>query len=893
MIFAQAAISNGRELGEGSMPEEEETAEVPDELSVETEALFAAGNWHLEKGSFDEAVTAFRMAAKRAEALGDFTSQLECLQSAASALLSAGALKEAVEVTDEVLSYWEAAGSPLWPKALTLTTLAKLHLMLLEQASEEEEEQPFEDGKLHSEVAKEAADLAAALLEEFMNETDEVTAARASLDLASAVHLYGRVCLQKYEYETALFAAEQARRLYTEVQDTWGAASVAISQARAQLGMEQVKEAEETAQWALTNCELCENHEGVESAQSILNAIWVEGTDDWPEEAEQATSSARGLDYSRFEAIGSESEEEQAAEENEAEIEVPKPGDLVQELVKKDLERPPSPFKQADDATPSDPSAPSREVSLDTLGERSGANSQVMVRFLYASPLTSERVRPLDIRADLQALRGAKGVHTEVRVATVERFREVLFARPGPGILHISAHCLSLGRSQCLVFEEAGGAAYMMSAADLAACGPWDGVELLVFLSCSSEAFARELTRLCGLRRAVCCSVQLLDRAAHLFCATFYQALGGGRALLTAHEIARAAVRGSTDPLVSSMADKFVLLGELTPTINGSPGEMWRPVPVPVVPQPWPHWPLWPRVDDFVGRQSLQLSLAKLFEGRRAMCLFGARGLGKTAFCHEFCHHFSAPGGRRFSAGAFLLDYASAVRGANGDHPDAFASALFDELRERGQRSFMTEEPTPGTARQALRNAARQLDQLGPWLLVVDGLPRSSRVRSGSHSPSSSCFSSGPSSDEEAGVHRPGTPLDSLHDLLNELICTSARLCVLLTARCPLRGHWMALGMSKVVEVELPPLMPEDAARLFARRAARPFYRRDFGEESARGADAGEPLMLDQELIRLLVTSPLFGQLGGNPGRVLAAAAEVHSGLPSLLRHPWLLPAAV
>jgi len=552
--------------------------------------------------------------------------------------------------------------------------------------------------------------------------------------------------------------------------------------------------------------------------------------------------------------------------------------------------------QQAEEAIADEQTAPLQEMVQRDLGVIKAVVApqalQVLVRFLYASPL-GEQVRPLDIRADLQALRAAKGIHSEVRVATVEHLREVLFGRPSPGILHISAHCISLAGSQFLVLEDTGGAAYMMAAADLAAMGPWDGVDLLVFLSCGSEAFARELVRLCGLQRSVCCSIQLLDRAANLFCATFYQALGAGRALLSCHEIARAAVRGSSDLLVSSMADKFVLLGEPAPSSNGSPGGLWTPASVPVSLEPWPHWALWPRVEDFVGRQSLLLNFIKLFEQRRAVCLWGARGLGKTAFCHELCHHFSAPGGRRFSAGAFLVDYMGAARGANGDHPDAFAYALLEELRERGQRSFASDEATGATARQALRNAARQLDQAGSWLLVVDGLPRTSRLRSGSHSPSSSCFSSGPSSDEEGGLRASCTPLDSLHGILDELLCTSARLCVLLTARCPLRGPWAALGLSKVVEVELPPLAPEDTARLLARRAARPLYRRDFGEESFSGADAGEPLMLDQELVELLTTSPLFGQLAGSPGRVLAAAAEVNSDLPSLLRHPWLLPSAV
>lgn len=865
---------------------------------MEVEALFAAGNWKLEKGLFTEAVTAFRMAAKRAETMGDFTSQLECLQSATEALHRAGAWKEAVEITNEVICFWNGHGAPPWPTALTLTTLARLHLAILEESGDEEFEVPAieeEEPEIvivgtpehenvgepkkqrHSEVAKGAADEAAAILEKFMEGEDEVTAARASLDLAAAVHVFGKVCLTKNDYHDALVATTQARRLYSEVQDTWGAATVAISQAQAHMGMDQMEEAEEAAQWALDNCEICENLEGAESARGLLSAIR------WREEDEDAeTTKARGLalDYSRFEAINSrDSDEELTPEQDPQELAAVDP---LQELMQKDQLQ-----KQQAEA--------SQHHAADEAGGEAAPETPsplVSVHFLYASPLMTleQPVRPLDIRADLQALHGAKGISPHVRVATAENLREVLFSRPG--IVQFSVHCISMGGSQYLIFEDSNGAAYMTSATDLAKAGHWDGVDLLVFLSCSSEGLAHELVRVCGLRRVVCCSVQLLDRAAHLFCATFYHALGAGRALLTCHEIARAAVRASPDAAVSAVADSFVLLGEPVPG-----EEMWRPTPSAPLPQAARqlHWPLWPRVDDFGGRQSLLLGVAKCFESRRALCLWGPRGLGKTAFCHEFCNHYSAPGGRRFSAGVFYLDYAATLRRINGpgDHPDAFATALLAELKERGHPSY-AEDMDSLPVSQALRNVARQLDHIGPWLVVIDGLPRSSRWRSGSHSPGSGCFSSGPSDDEDCGALQvPCSPLEALHRMLDELFCISARLCVLLTARYPLRGQWCALGMSKVVEVELPPISPEDAARLLARRAARPFFRRDFGGENASGGSAGDPLPLDQELIRLLVTSPLVGQLEGSPGRILAAAAEVHPGLPSLLCHPWLLPAAV
>jgi len=649
------------------------------------------------------------------------------------------------------------------------------------------------------------------------------------------------------------------------------------------------------------------------------------------------TQASRGLDYSRFDAIANSSDEEAEEEKPRSRpsvhslLSLPKPVDLEPPKVgsEKDANRRPQtqlPLELMDPARPPGPS----ELVRASSSPRPTSEPGVRVRFLYASPLFSGgNVPALDTRADLEGLRAASGICAEVRVATVDRLRGALLARPSPGILHISAHCLRSGGNLCLALEDSFGAPHILPASDLATQGPWDGVELLVFLSCHSEAFARELVRSCGLRRVICCSFVVLDQAAQVFCGAFYQALGAGRALLSCHEIARAAVRSSADERISMEADKFVLLGEPAPPQNGQPSALWSPALTSVALEPWPSWPRWPSVEDFVGRQDFAVAAARAFEHRRVLCLAGARGIGKTAFCHGFCHHFSAPGGRRFSAGAFLVDYVSTVRGAAGEHPDAFALAILNELRAGSSRRPAPpgEEAGGGanggagpaqalTVRQALRQEVRRFDEGGQWLLVVDGLPRSNAAaaRGLSHSPSASscCFSSGPSSeasDEEGGGWSPGseprTPLDCLHGVLEELLCTSAQLRILLTARVPPRGPWAALGLSKVVEVELPPLAPDDAARLLARRAARPFYRRDFGvvtvgaggggsgASGGSGGNAGEPLPLDGELLGLLAACPLALKLGGSPGRIVAAAAEVHAGLPSLLRHPWLMPALV
>merc|ERR1719401_3403161 len=74
--------------------------------------------------------------------------------------------------------------------------------------------------------------------------------------------------------------------------------------------------------------------------------------------------------------------------------------------------------------------------------------------------------------------------------------------------------------------------------------------------------------------------------------------------------------------------------------------------------------------------------LARVFEQRRAVCLWGDAGSGKTGLCTEFCCHFSAPGGRRFSAGAFLVDFRRAVE-SSGDFTNVFSRSVLAELQQR------------------------------------------------------------------------------------------------------------------------------------------------------------------------------------------------------------------
>ncbi|CAE7637992.1 lkhA [Symbiodinium sp. CCMP2592] len=479
--------------------------------------------------------------------------------------------------------------------------------------------------------------------------------------------------------------------------------------------------------------------------------------------------------------------------------------------------------------------------------------------FCYASPLR-RGLPELDARADWEAIQ-AEGIDVTVQTATVNAVQEVLLSRTRPDILHISAHCTTLGESPRMVLEGADGSADIVDVHDFANLGWWGGIELLVLLACGSQAVVQRLMNGHGLRRAICCNNIVLDSAAQIFCRTFYTALGAGQALRSSFEAAKASIRHSA--MSSGEACKFVLL-QLENRDRGPlvPCALERALPQP---HEQFEWSQWPRVEDYIGRETVALSLSSLFQRRRAVCLWGHEGSGKTALSMEFCRHFSAPGGRQFSAGAYHVSYDRAVREAGGQ---SVAALLLPQLLQKLCRSphhqahgELDRRAALGSA-EKLRQVVRQLDQAGSWLVVIDGL------------------------EEGAG--------DADRELLGELLQTTVNLRLLLTARTPLHGSWASLGFSKVVDFALPPLLSEDSARLLARRARRPLYAGDFQSHGQR-EDTSEdlqamdtPLKLSSDLIQKLMLSPLMARVDGHPGQILKAAAEVRMDLPSLLRHPFL-----
>lgn len=451
--------------------------------------------------------------------------------------------------------------------------------------------------------------------------------------------------------------------------------------------------------------------------------------------------------------------------------------------------------------------------------------------FCYASPL-HRGLRELNVRAEWEALQ-APGLDVEVRNGTSEVLHEVLLSKSRPEILHIAAHCAQPedegDPSIAVVLEGSDGAAQMLSGDELLELGWWDGIQLLVFLACSSQSLVQRLIQQRGLRRAVCCNAVVLDAASHVFCRAFYRALGAGQALRPSFEAGQAAIRRAFE----GEAQKFVLL-------CASDGQWPLREALSLPPTLWPHWP---RVEDYLGRESFTVSLANLFEHRRAVCLWGGRGSGKTALCLEFCRFFSAPG-RRFSHAAFHIT----------ERQVACSSLLAVLLQQLGRGSDGSDgSDIAGGSVSSLLRAVREVDALRrPWLLVVDGF----------------------NEDLESS------------EMLSHLLAETTHLRLLLTARDPLHGQW-AMGYSKVVDLPLPQLAPFDAARLLARRARRPFFATDFeGDDCAGTGLPGVPLSMGRELLLRLRESPVMKEVKGQPGQILAAAAMVGAELESLLKHP-------
>ncbi|CAK0903724.1 unnamed protein product [Prorocentrum cordatum] len=489
---------------------------------------------------------------------------------------------------------------------------------------------------------------------------------------------------------------------------------------------------------------------------------------------------------------------------------------------------------------------------------------QLRLHFLYSSPLSWLRagqpaveVGQLDVHSEVLALRSVQGLSVEVCVATSEALLGTLVSCLEGSVLHLSAHCCHCASARepaAVLLEDQCSRAHVMGEDELVRMKRWDRLGLLVFLSCGSEVLVRKLVQQCGLRHALCCSGEVFDSSARLFCRVFYQALAAGRTVAESHDSAVAAVKQSPPDLgIATEAGKFLLIGD--GDIVGQRGAPFRDAP----------WPRWSRVDNYVCHLGDTHTLAHVLQGRRAAVLWGEPGIGKTALCREFCRHFSAPGGRLFSAGALLASLGDEPAEPPGRHaagrdlPEALAAAALADAEGRGCCPVAA-SPRPRTWDELLA-LSRRFDERGaPWLLAVDGLTLPPR--------------GGPAGQELARA-------------LGSLLVASPGVRLLIACREQPGEGWAELGGHKVVLHQKQRMTEHSTFLLFKDRLRRKLHLRDF--EALAGAEAQEELASPWTLLDRLRASPVLAATGGVPGRVVRAAEEVSDDLHSMLQHPLLV----
>eukprot|EP00929_Paragymnodinium_shiwhaense_P076608 TRINITY_DN39408_c0_g1_i1.p1 TRINITY_DN39408_c0_g1~~TRINITY_DN39408_c0_g1_i1.p1 ORF type:complete len:1532 (+),score=293.07 TRINITY_DN39408_c0_g1_i1:66-4661(+) len=511
------------------------------------------------------------------------------------------------------------------------------------------------------------------------------------------------------------------------------------------------------------------------------------------------------------------------------------------------------------------------------------ASPLVVLRYMYASPLISapstggKELRQLDILAEMEGLGDVWGLHGHIAVGTSQSLRDALttfcpkVAQRGLlPVVHLSCHCSGLP-VPAVMLEDSSSASHSLTREELAACGPWDSGLLLVFLSCGSQFFVNALLEQHGLRHAICCNAKVIDAAARMFCRALYGALVAGQSPKDACSLAQAAIRSSPDPGLRSEAEKFHFLEcSASASLSSAPDhgsdlqQCLSQLP------PWQRWPRWSRVEDYVARIPETVLIARFFASRRFLLLQGDHGLGKTALCQEFCHHFVAPGGRLFSAGAFMLHAGGCS--LNGDlSRESLTRALLVDIQARDASVHVPpseNNDAPAGELQAwrdLRAVVAQLDARGKWLLVVKGVTFADEQRA-----------------------------SILASFLEGLLTASALLCVIMTStQSPAQSpSWQEISGLKLCSMELSKLSPHQAARLFYSRVRRKLTLKDFDVAVLQSGGTTAPVFVGPEgkaeALKRLKESNLLHALNGNPKLIVNAAAQVDDKLPSLLLHPAL-----
>lgn len=498
-----------------------------------------------------------------------------------------------------------------------------------------------------------------------------------------------------------------------------------------------------------------------------------------------------------------------------------------------------------------------------------------IVHFLHASPLVigplNRSLQSLNLREELQCLQSVNYVRCQV--ATVKSLQEALVARNHPKIVHVSAHATG----EALLLENADGSARSVGMDEFAAVGPWKTVSLLLFLACYSDKLVERLKALWmadgGPEYVVCCNGDVQDAAARLYSSAFYNALAAAHEIPTCHSLAQQAVR-SRKPVLRLQADRFILL-PFAPTANrdcmnhhaslklfqDDVSELLR-------------IPKESSIENYRGHNGMMFQIGWHFQQRRTIALWAEQGMGKTALCKAVTRHFSALPGRLFAASAFYVDIADAYAAYSHDTVSVSGVMVLKNLLVAEIRKHIGNAPAKNRecVDVDLRCLIEAMDRLNkPWLVAVDGFSRSNFAE---------------------------FELSNMINFLAGLQNISCSLYLMFTTDSRPSETWVdqysKICGVKLCDMKVRPLEEVDAAMLFLLRSRRSLCLLDFpGRGQASSVNLRESLPTgirgdNQGALDLLMNSPIMAKLGGVPGRIVAAAAQVTEDLSTLEAHPLL-----
>jgi len=354
----------------------------------------------------------------------------------------------------------------------------------------------------------------------------------------------------------------------------------------------------------------------------------------------------------------------------------------------------------------------------------------------------------------------------------------------------------------------------------LFAAGGHSDIQLVFVSACHSQNAAEAFVQV-GVPHVVAVESesQVTDVAARSFTRAFYLALAKGKTVQEAFDIAKQAV--STSPQVGKWAKleatKFVLLGGQgeAPHHRAIFDDVGccGPRPIPLLANDL--LPVNP--EGFTGRSIQMHDTITSCMDRRLVTIAGEEGIGKTALAVAVANYISE---RR--TGCFQRIFKDGVH-----FVDASGMATVEEVQAVLALKLLEEKKTP------INDLLRSMKAL---LVIVNWRHL---------------------------LERNGSARASVAELLKMLLSHNQGVKLLVTAAESLSAQGIRLEDVSEKVVRLGPLGVLDAARVFHRRAPRRIVPAELGVAS------------QMELIRTLSRHPLMDILGGHPGRIVSAVAQL------------------